>query len=156
MRIGINKRCPRCNAKSPVGLVVCPGCQLNFQKFESATNAEAKQAIKQSENERVLMRKSRPSDVKFWPLFLLTLFLGYMGAHYYYVGRNKMGLFFTVFFIVGLTNAIISSIIEVVPTGDLWQVFSLMVLVWGAVIFIWIVDIAKVALNKFKIPVSRS
>lgn len=152
----MNKRCPRCNAKSPVGLVVCPGCQLNFQKFESATNAEAKQAIKQGEHERVLMRKGRPSDVKFWPLFLFTLFLGFMGAHYYYVGRNKMGAFFTVFFIVGLTNAIISSILEAAPTGDLWQVFSLMVLVWGVVIFIWIVDIAKVALNKFKIPVSRS
>ena len=155
MRIGLNKRCPRCNAKSPIGLVVCPGCQLNFQKFETATNREAKRAMIEGEKERVLMRKGRPSDVKFAPLFLLTLFLGFMGAHYYYVGRNKMGIFFTIFFVVGLTNAIISTLLETTPTGDLWQVFTLMVLVWGAVLFLWIVDIAKVAMNKFRIPVSR-
>ena len=139
----------------PVEIVVCPSCQLNFQKFEKATNKEAKEAIAEGEKEKVLMRKGRPSDVKFVPLLLFTILLGFTGAHYYYVGRYKMGLFFSIFFAVGLVNGIISSMFKEAPTGDLFQIFTLLVLVWGAVLVLWIVDIAKVCLNHFKIPVGR-
>ena len=155
MNLFKNKRCPRCNTKSPVEIVICPGCELNFQKFETATNKQAKQAIKQRENERVLMRKGRPSDVKLVPLLLITIFLGFTGAHYYYVGRYKMGAFFTVFFSVGVVNGILSTLLKETPKGDLYQIFILLVLIWGLVAMLWIIDIAKVCLNKFKIPVSR-
>lgn len=155
MKFKLNKRCPRCNTKMPIELAVCPNCQLNFQKFEGATNKEAKQALREGEKDRVLMRTGRPSDIKLWKLLLITIFLGFTGAHYYYVGRNRMGVFFTVFFFVGVINSVVNSLLEVQPTGDLWQVFTLLVLVWGAVLVLWIIDIAKVILNKFKIPVSR-
>ena len=155
MNLFKNKRCPRCNNKTPIEIVVCPNCQLNFQKFDTATNKEAKQAMNEGEKERVLMRKGCPSDVSKVKLLLLAIFLGFTGAHYYYVGRYKMGGFFTVFFAVGLVNAIINTLLEVMPTGELYQIFTLLVLVWGAVIFMWIVDIAKITFNKFKIPVSR-
>ena len=75
MNIFRNKRCPRCKEKVPVELVSCPSCQLNFQKFESATNKDAKEAIAEGEKERVIMRMGRPSDVKLVPLLLLTIFL---------------------------------------------------------------------------------
>lgn len=156
MKFTFNKRCPRCNTKVPIEIVICPSCGLNYQKFESATNREAKEALRQGEKDRVLMRKGRPDDIPLWKLLLLTIFLGFTGAHYYYVGRYKMGAFFTVFFFVGIMNAVISTLLGAQPSGHLWQIFSLLVLVWGAVLFIWIVDIAKVILNKFKIPVSRS
>ena len=155
MNLFKNKRCPRCNTKMPVEIVSCPSCQLNFQKFESATNKEAKEAINMGEKDRVLMRKGRPSDVSFVKLLLLTIFLGFTGAHYYYVGRYKMGAFFSIFFGVGIVNAIINSLLKTTPTGDLYQVFVLLVLVWGAVLALWIIDIAKVCVNHFKIPVSR-
>ena len=155
MNLFKNKRCPRCNTKMPTEIVHCPNCQLNFQKFNTATNREAKQALREGEKDRVLLRKGRPDDVKFVPLLLLTIFLGFTGAHYYYVGRYKMGAFFSIFFGVGIVNAIINALLNVTPTGDLYQVFTLLVLLWGAVLFMWIVDIAKVTCNKFKIPVSR-
>lgn len=155
MNLFKNKHCPRCNTKLPVEMVVCSNCQLNFQKFESATNSEAKEAIKQGEKDRVLMRKGRPNDVKFLPLLLLTIFLGFIGAHYYYVGRYKMGAFFSIFFCVGIVNAIISTLLKATPKGDLYQIFTLLVLVWGVVLILWIIDMAKVCLNRFKIPVSR-
>ena len=155
MNLFKNKRCPRCNSKVPVEIVSCPNCQLNFNKFESATNKEAKQALNEGEKDRVLMRRGRPRDVKFVPLLLLTIFLGFTGAHYYYVGRYKMGAFFSIFFGVGIVNAIINALLKVRPTGDLYQIFTLLVLVWGAVIALWIIDIAKVCFNHFKIPVSR-
>ncbi len=156
MNIFRNKHCPRCKQKMPVELVVCPSCQLNFQKFEDATNAEAKQALREGEKDRVLMRSSRPSDVSFIRLLLITIFCGFFGGHYYYVGRYKMGAFFTIFFVVGIANAIITTLLEAEPSGDLYQIFYLMVLTWGFVLMLWIIDIAKVCLNKFKIPVSRN
>jgi len=156
MNLFKNKRCPRCNAKMPIELITCPGCQLNFQKFDSATNKEAKEAMKAGEKERVLMKKGRPSDIKFTPLLLLTIFLGFTGAHYYYVGRYKMGAFFTIFFAVGIVNAILNALLKTSPTGELYEIFTLLVLIWGLVIFLWIIDIAKVCLNKFRIPVSRN
>ena len=150
-----NKRCPRCDSKVPVEMLVCPSCQLNFQKFDTATNKEAKEAIKTGEKERVLMRKGLPSDVKRWKLLLITIFLGLFGGHYYYVGRYKMGAFFSIFFFVGITNAILTALLPEMPKGELYQIFTLLVLIWGVVILMWSIDIAKVVLNKFKVPVSR-
>ncbi|MBO5954796.1 MAG: hypothetical protein J6Q13_02360 [Clostridia bacterium] len=156
MNLFNNKHCPRCNQKMPIEMVVCPSCQLNFSKFEIATNKEAKQALREGEKDRVLLRKGRPSDIKLLPLLLITIFLGFTGAHYYYVGRFKMGAFFSIFFGVGIINAVLTTILNGTPKGDLYQIFTLLVLVWGAVIALWIIDIAKVCVNKFKIPVSRS
>jgi len=154
MNLFNNKRCPRCNEKMPIELVVCPSCQLNFQKFESATNKEAKQAIKQGEKEKVLMRKGLPSDVSRIKLLLFAIFLGFTGAHHYYVGRYKMGAFYTIFFFVGIVNAVLTTLVQNL-TGDLYQIFYLLVLGWGAVLALWVIDIAKICLNKYKVPVSR-
>lgn len=155
MNLFRNKRCPRCNEKMPVELVHCPSCGLNFQKFEDATNLEAKQALKEGEKDRVLLKKGCPKDVNKIKLLLITIFLGFTGAHYYFVGRNKTGLVFSAFFLVGLINAVLSTMLEIAPKGDLFEVFTLLVVGWGIVLCLWIIDIAKVCFNKFKIPVSR-
>lgn len=137
-------------------LAMCPNCQLNFKKFYQATNMDAKQALREGRKDDVLMRTGYPADVKKWLLILVTIFGGFFGMHYYFVGRNKMGIFFTLAFFVGVVNAVIGTMVTKTLTGFAWEIFSLLVLVWGAVIFIWIIDIAKVCLNKFKIPVSRN
>lgn len=156
MSINLRKKCPRCNTSMVQETAVCPNCQLNFNKFYQATNAEAKLAVKQGRKDDVLFRKGVPSDIKKWALLLITIFGGFFGLHYYYVGRNKMGIFFSLAFVVGVVNAIISIAVNTTLSGIVWELFSLLVLVWGAVIVMWIIDIAKVCLNKFKIPVSRS
>lgn len=150
-----NKKCPRCNFKVPRDVVTCPSCQLNYQKFETATNKEAKQALKQGEKSKVLYRKGCPKDVNKWGLFFLALFLGFMGAHLYRVGRNGKGAFYTVFFIVGFIYTIITNTLKLSPTGDLWQIFIVLVLVWGVVLIMWLVDVFNILFNQFKIPVSR-
>lgn len=156
MRINLSKKCPRCKTKMDYDLVICPNCQLNFKKFNSATNLDAKIAIKEGRSGDVLLRKGCPSDVKQWVLILITFFGGLFGLHYYYVGRYKMGIFFTLACLVGVINSVITMFVTSVLTGFLWELFSLLVLVWGFVIFMWIIDVAKVCLNKFKIPVSRN
>ena len=153
MKMFENKRCPRCNYKMPKECGVCPSCRLNYDKFNSATNTQAKQAISQGEMDRVIFRKGVPIDVSKLKLFLLTLFLGFTGAHYYYVGRKKMGLFFSIFFIVGILNAAVQFL--VLPHNDMLEILTLASLIWGLVLMLWIIDIFKVIFNGFKIPVSR-
>lgn len=154
MRIFENKRCPRCNLKMQKEVMTCPKCRLNYLKFDLATNVEGKNALKLGETDRVVYRSGCPSDIVRWKLLLLTIFLGFIGVHNYYVGRTKRGVFFTIFCIIGIVNAIITGILRVEPSGELWEIFTFLVLIWGIVIFLWIIDIFKVALNKFKIPVS--
>ncbi len=154
MKIFENKHCPRCDMKMPKEVMVCPKCRLNFVKFDQATNQEAKAALKLGEKERVLYRKGCSKDIKRWKLLLITIFLGLFGGHNYYVGKTRRGVFFTIFFIIGLINIIITDVLNLRPSGDLWEVFTFLVLIWGVVIFMWVIDIVKVALNRFKIPVS--
>ncbi|MBR2970053.1 MAG: hypothetical protein IKC49_03260 [Clostridia bacterium] len=156
MKVSMNKRCPRCNAKAPAVARICPNCQLNYEKFDSATNREAKDAMRADESDRVLMRKGCPPDVKRWKLLLMAIFLGFMGGHYYYVGRNKMGLFFTSFFMVGVINGLLTTFLADYLTGVWYQLFTILVLIWGIVIMFWMVDVIKIIFNHFKIPVSRS
>lgn len=156
MKINLKKKCPRCKTKMTYELVICPNCQLNFNKFNEATNFEAKQAIKENRKEDVLLRVGCSNDIKRWALILITIFGGFFGLHYYYVGRYKMGMFFSLSCLIGIINAIITMYVNASLTGFFWEIFSVLVLVWGFVIVMWIIDIAKVCLNKFKIPVSRS
>ena len=150
-----NKHCPRCSTKMQKEAMVCPSCGLNYIKFNEATNKQAKDALSQGEKDRVLLRTGCPSDVKRWKLILMCVFLGYMGGHHYYVGRKYWGLFYTCFFLIGVINAIVTMFFPQVINTDAFQVFYLLVLIWGIVIVMWIVDIFKICFNKYKIPVSR-
>ncbi len=150
-----NKHCPRCNLKLSQETVVCPSCQLNFQKFNSATNLEGKKALRQGEKERVLYRKGCPTDVNKFALLALAIFLGYTGAHLYRVGRTGKGILYSVFCIVGVIYTVITSTLNFLPSGDLWQIFMVAVLVWAVVTVMWIIDVFNIMFNKFKIPVSR-
>ena len=142
--------------KVPVETLICPECRLNYKKFNEATNKEAKIALKQGEKDNVLMRKGCPADVNRIKLLLLAIFFGMFGTHHYYVGRYKMGLVYTCFFVVGVTNAALSIAIENLATSMIYQVFYLFVIGWGFVVFMWLFDVANIILNKYKIPVSRT
>ena len=138
----------------PKEINICPTCQLNYDKFNNATNSEAKVAIHMDERESVLYRRGCPSDVSKVKLLLLTIFLGFTGAHHYYVGRTGKGIFYSIFFVIGVVNAILTTVLQSTPHGELWEIFTLLVLIWGVVIMMWLIDIADVILNRYKIPVS--
>lgn len=154
MKFADKKRCPRCGKKVLSEVGVCPQCKLNYAKFFSATNKEAKIALKRGEKESVIYRKGIPSDVSKLKLLLLTVFLGFCGGHLYYIGRKNLGIFYSVFFCVGLAYAIISAYTKFNWNSEVGQFLYILVLVWGVVLIMWIVDIVKVCFNRFKIPVS--
>lgn len=153
LRERMNKRCPRCNTKSAYTTVVCPSCQLNFQKFESATNADAKKMLKAGEKEHVLMKKGFTCDVKKHKVLLLAIFLGFVGAHHYYVGRTKIGLFYSLSLISYLLFYALFKFVS--SSIFMYDLYMLSMFVWGFVLFMWIIDIAKICVNHYKIPVSR-
>lgn len=154
MKFKEKKRCPRCGKKVSSEMGVCPQCKLNFQKFFSATNKEAKDALRQGEKDRVVYRLGVPSDVSKLKLLLLTIFLGFLGAHNYYVGRKNRGFFYSIFFGVGIIYTFLTFKFDFDWTSEIGQFFYLLVLVWGIVIMLWLVDIVKVCFNRYKIPVS--
>ena len=151
LRERMNKRCPRCNTKVPSTTVICPVCQLNFQKFETSTNADAKKMLKAGEKDQVLMRKGFPPDVKKWKLLLFAIFLGFVGVHNYYVGRTKKGLFCTLSLVVYLLGYALKKL--VVTSVFVLDFYMISMFVWGFVLFMWIIDVAKICVNHYKIPV---
>lgn len=150
------KTCPRCKQRCLIALTSCPNCQLNFSKFNEATNKEAKLAIREHRSEDCVMRVGCPSDIKKSKLLILTIFLGLVGVHNYYVGRFVRGIIFSLFFVVGVINTVLSfTIPNVMYNGEFGQVFYFLVLCWGIIIILWLFDIFNIIFNRFKIPVSR-
>ncbi len=152
MRLFSNKRCPRCETKMPKEAFICPGCRLNFEKYNQATNTAAKQALREGEKERVLLRKGCPSDIKRWKLLLITIFGGWFGAHHYSVGRRGMGLTYTIFLIIGM---LFCAAFSLEYSGALMEMLTLAAFGWGIITIMWLADIFKVCLNTYKIPVGR-
>ncbi len=149
-----NKRCPRCNFKVDVGCKVCPSCRLNYDKLALATNGEAKKAMAEKDMDRVLYRTGYPSDIKKWKLLLIAIFLGFCGGHHFYTGRKNWGIFYFVFFVAAVTNMLILYLNKKIPSGDWYQIFYIFILIWAVVLTMWIVDVVKIILNRFKLPVS--
>lgn len=153
MNLFRTKVCPRCATRVDKDFARCPKCELNYQKFEQATNKEAKSALKEGEKDRVLMRSGCPNDVKKINLLLYAILFGFAGAHLFYVGRKKQGLLYFIFFLIGCTNAILNMTLKVMPNGELFQLFYLLVFVWFAIVIMWVYDVVMIVFNKFKIPV---
>ena len=134
--------------------MVCPSCGLNYNKFNNATNLAGVKALKEGRKDDVIYRKGCPKDVNKTKLLLFAIFLGFAGAHNYYVGRTGRGLFYTIFFLIGLANSILTVIFKATLTGWVYEVVSILVLTWGAVLMMWLFDVLNIILNKYKIPVS--
>lgn len=145
------KRCPRCNTKMPSMVALCPGCQLNFQKLENATNEEAKDAYSKGEKERVLLVKKLPRDISKAKLLLFTIFLGLFGGHYYYIGRKGMGTLYLIFLFIGAGYTYTQ---QHLPFNFFVEVWFILTMVWAVIICLWMIDIVKVIFNRFKVPVS--
>ena len=147
------KRCPRCNFKTPKDIARCGNCGLNFIKFENATNSEAKTAFRLGEKERVLHSKKIPSDINKWQIFLMSLFGGLFGLHYFKVGKIWRGLFQ----VLGFVSAFIYACLAIkfnIRVGYLGNLIFVIGLIWLSSFIIWWADTFSILFNRFKYPVS--
>ncbi len=146
------KRCPRCDRKIPLQEPKCYNCGLIFARLNKATNKAAKKALRRGEKNKVIYDNVLPRDMKKWKLVLITLFLGFVGGHQYYVGKVWRGVYTTVSFIMIVTAAFLPD----VWWNDYWLsgVLWLLIMPYSFAFLFWIVSVIQVIANKYRVPIS--
>ena len=122
-------------------------------KFNKATNAEAKSAFRMGEKERVLHTNHIPPDINKFKMFLMCIFGGWFGLHYFKIGKLWRGIFQ----IIGLALSFVYSYFTIelnIRTGLLGDFVLVCGIIWASSVIIWFVDIVSILFNKFKYPVS--
>lgn len=147
------KRCPRCNTKVPINWPKCGECSLNFDKFNSATNTEAKTAMRINETERVLFSTNIPSDVSRKKILISSIFGGWFGLEFFLVGRKYRGIFQLVSFILGMIYCACLYKMNVL-TGNIGNLILLCGIVWAIGVVLWLSTIVKIIFKRFKYPVA--
>lgn len=142
--------CPKDGNKIDELTKKCPYCGLKQESIISASNLEAKKIIKSRlDTSNVVMSKVVPKDVSKTKLLLLCIFLGFVGAHCFYVGRMKRGFIIPLLFIFSIT------FIFLPETWVLHAYLSNSVagVIGCAGCFCWWWDIIRIVFNRFPIPV---
>ena len=145
------KRCPRCGAKTFSAAKVCGKCELNFDKFNLASNEEGKKALRQGEKERVVWTKQLPSDLNKWELFFMSLVLGWSGAHLWKSGKFTRGICHTIGLVLG---AIYVIIFNFNVNNLIWNMGNIFGVFWIVTFCMSVFDIFEIAFNVYKVPVS--
>jgi len=132
---------------------------LKYDRLKNLTNKEAKIALKNNQNEKVLNVNYFPDDVNKKKFFLLFVLLGWFGIYNIYIGKRKRGLYslisfsaFLFVFTLGeilIYNGIDTSSLQYYIIGP-FSTFA----VFG--IFIWFYDLISLITRSFKFPVAMS
>jgi TM2 domain-containing membrane protein YozV len=155
-----NVRCPYCKARILKYTTTCPRCGIHKKQIYEASNIKAKKIIKEKTGEKVFLMARKPVDVSFTKMALLCLFLGFAGAHCFYVGRKIRGWFMACSTVIGMVGSIVSSIKEE------WRTIFTSIAIWEDVtllfptdyfmlifIIMWGIDFIAIVFNLFKYPV---
>ena len=147
------KRCPRCETKTHIYQDKCPVCGLIYSRLSRASNKEAKKAIKNGQLNKVIHDKTLPKDLNKWKLFFMSLFLGMFGGHYYYVGKYKTGIVFSVStFMLMVAGALATN------DGTVWQrayFWMWLMILPASGCLVWLaVNWVQILFNNFKVPIA--
>ena len=145
------KKCPRCQLTMPEQTEVCPDCNLSFDRLSIATNKDAKSKILRGERDYIIRTTTLPSDVVWYKLLLMTLFLGFFGGHNFYVGRYLKGFIYLAISLLSIFCVIFNTQILAVWNGTLMEILGVII---GLYVIVWFIDIWLVAFKKFKVPIA--
>lgn len=143
------KRCPRCGTKNAYSQFRCTECGLIFSRVENGSNKIAKNLIMAGKKDQVVNAPMFPKDVSKKTFMLLCGFLGFWGAHNFYVGRYAKAVFQL---IVGLFSIIATVLSSAIPNFDFFMSYLFLPVAIDA--FMWMFDLVDGAINKYKIPVA--
>lgn len=143
------KRCPRCNTKNLKTNYRCEECGLIFGRVENGSNKLAKQYILTHQKDMVIKAPMFPKDVSKKKFLLLSGFLGFFGAHNFYVGRFFKAIFQLV---CGVIVALLAELGGLIASLDV--VVSFLSIPAGINAFFWLNDFIMGIFNKYKIPVA--
>lgn len=151
--------CPVCGAKL-YNNNVCKYCKdVTRTRIENASNIKAKEAFKskdESLKQQVVYSTYIPSDVNKVKLVLLTILLGWLGIHNYYIGRLYKGLFSTLSISIEFCIQALKLANEYYSWGvaSSLSIFDTIFAFMGAfVVIIWFGDVMALLVKKFKVPV---
>lgn len=143
------KRCPRCGTKNDYTQSKCVECGLIFSRVENGSNVLAKGLILSGQKDQVIKAPMFPKDVSKKKFMLLCGFLGFFGAHNFYVGRYVKAVFQLV---IGIFSIIATFLSGVAPFFDYLMTFMFLPVAISA--FMWMFDLVDGAINKYRIPVA--
>ena len=147
--------CPKCYGKLTKDKSRCMYCGFDMSLLDGASNYEAKKIKHTVYKDDILYTTKVPFDVSKKKLLLFAIFLGLFGVHDYYVGKFWQGLYQSV--VVGLAMILLTIQMVMGTVTQNWVQTALDVLAVfaGFATLIWFVDIVKIALERFKIPVYK-
>lgn len=141
------KKCPRCGNKCLSQQDKCEECGLIFERLEQSSNKAAKLKLLHFDSDYVIYTNHYPKDISYIKLLLLTIFLGIMGAHYYYVGKFIKGILMSLSFVYLVFCTIFNAQLMQYENN------SLFFLPIGIAGICWVVSLIYVIVRKFKVPV---
>lgn len=159
-------RCPNCGARIRKGSSGCVKCNTDLKQISNASNKKVSQVRKEYQPELVVYSTVFPDDLSWKSTLLWCIFLGWMGAHCYYVKRYAKAIVMTVMFSIFLFCAMIMFMVYQVgsvgflnPIADILMysdVYAIPSTIGIIAVIMWIFDIAKLATKTFKVPVVLS
>ena len=143
-----SKRCPRCGTKNDYSNSKCTQCGLIFSRVENGSNKLAKGLILSGQKDLTIKAPGFPKDVSKKTFMLLCGFLGFWGAHNFYVGRYIKAIFQVISGIFAVLATFFSGITFI-------SVLSSYLFIFVAIdAFMWMFDLIDGAINKYRIPVA--
>lgn len=118
-----------------------------WEIYKLADRSFARRKIKKEVNKA---SKVKPDFISKFKLLMLSIFLGWCGAHNFYAKNKKKGFVSLTFFLISMFGMVFESVAWV-KKMELWIVgFSGFV-----VISIWIVDVVNILFNKFQYRIQK-
>ena len=145
--------CPKCYGKLSKDKKHCLYCGFNMGLLENASNKEAKKIKHTIYRDDILYTTNIPYDVSKKKLLLFAIFLGLFGVHDFYVGKFWQGLYQCVVISISIVLLVISTIMNTITENFVTNAMAYLAIFAGLATIFWAVDIAKIALERFKIPV---
>ena len=146
------KKCPRCKERCFQHEKSCHECGLIFERLNYTSNKSAKKLILKGNYKDTIKTSDWPADAKKTTATLLCLFLGYTGAHNFYLGRFiKAGI--SLFgFVLAVVMVILTDYIYGTTT---WNILWLISIIPGTcVLLFWFSDLISIIFERYKIPVA--
>ncbi len=148
-------RCPVCGSKMIDGKI-CKYCNVTCEQVLTASNKEAKKAFKEKRYSDVCYTTDIPEDVNKRKLILFTVFLGWFGVGYFYIGRLFKGLFCAISSGLSILFALLQYCINNYGMGgaDFVKVgMSIASFLMMIDLLFWIFDIFGFIFKTYKVPV---
>lgn len=146
------KKCPRCNEKCVSSAKSCPECGLVFDRLNYTSNKSAKKLLLRGNFKDTIKTADWPYDAKKSTALLLCGFLGFTGAHNFYLGRFFKAIISLFGFLLSLIMVILT---DQIYGTQIWTYLYLIAIIPGSCVLIfWISDFFSIFFERYKIPVA--